>query len=1087
MSDGFVRSGNSTEQRKVKILRDTGAAQSLILRESLPIDRECSNKEYVLLSGFPDTVRSYPVESFYLSCPSFSGYLKLAVIDKFPIKDVDLVLGNDVALINKTFPIVLSSGNEISVVTRSKASSVDSAESVVDVDLSSLDRSDSLVIDSGVLDNKLNWTTKELITAQKADFKDLPVESGEITDLTVPRFKIINNILYRISRPFDAINTGCEIVKQIVVPFVYRKELMTLAHENGLAGHFGVFKTTRKLCENYFWPKMKDDVKKFVNSCDACQKVGKPNQPIPKAPLHPIPVVSEPFREVIIDVVGPLPKTRSGNQYILTIMDRMSRYPEAIPLRNVKSVKIVEVLIEFFTRFGMPKVIQSDCGSNFLSKLFREKMAELKINHVTSSPYHPESQGVLERFHQTMKSMIKKYCLVNGSEWDKELPYLLFAFRSVPSQSLGFSPFSLIFGHCVRGPLDVVRESWEGDAPDMNLLDYVSNLGDKLTKAWKFAGENLLCSQKKMKYFFDRKTKERNFVVGDNVLVLLPIPGNPLKASFSGPWKILKKVSDVNYLVETPERRRPYQLCHINMLKAYKGRDKVIPVALVGDTTKCNGINSFSFPDVSNFDDDCFDGAEWPNDNEHSLENFSEMVSHLNLVEQGSLKKLVFSYKDLFSDVPGQTTVLEHDVDVGNATPVKQSPYRLNPFKNDVVDKEVDYMLRHGLIEPSNSPWSSPVVLVKKQDGQFRLCFDYRKVNEVTKPDSYPLPRIEDCIDRIGNSKYITKFDLLKGYWQVPLSKRARDLSAFVTQRGLYQCKVMPFGMKNAAATFQRLMNTLVQGLEGCVVYIDDIVIYSDDWNTHLKRIKALFQVLRKAGLVINLKKSEFAKAKVVYLGHEVGFGKVAPKQANVDSIRHIEIPKCRRDVRKFLGLVGYYRRFVKNFSDIAEPLTNLLRKNVTFVWTNDAQNAFEKLKQVLMNFPILKAPDFDVPFSLATDASDVGVGAVLLQEDAHGVSHPVAYFSKKLSPAQRKYSTVEKETLGLILAVNHFQVYLSSTGTPIKILTDHNPLVFLNRFRNKNQRLMRWSLLLQEWNFSFSHIPGKSNVVADALSRISD
>ncbi|XP_066939693.1 uncharacterized protein [Macrobrachium rosenbergii] len=548
--------------------------------------------------------------------------LKLAIVDKFPVKDVDIVIGNDVALKNNTCPILVNPDHEVAVVTRSSARIVDAAESTIDVDLSSLDRSGSVVVgDIDIMKNKPNWTVEELIKAQKKDFQDISIESGEVPDLTTPKFKIIKNILYRLSRPMEANNADHEILKQIMVPYVYRNELIALAHESGLAGHFGIHKTSVKLLMNYYWPKLKADVKKFVNSCDVCQKVSKPNQPIPKAPLCPIPVVSEPFKEVIIDVVGPLPRTRSGNEYIFTIMDKMSRYPEAIPLHS------------------------------------------------------------------------------------------------------------------------------------------------------------------------------------------------------------------------------------------------------------------------ENIDENCFDGSEWLSDNKGSLKNFANMVSHLSNGEQRSLKKLVFNYKELFSDVPGRTSVLEHDVDVGNATPVKQSPYRLNPFKNEVVAKEVDYMLKHDLIEPSQSPWSSPVVLVKKSDGDFRLCFDYRKLNELSKSDCYPLPRIEDCIDRMGKAKYISKFDLLKGYWQVPLSRRARALSAFVTPQGLFQCKVMPFGMKNAAATFQRLMNTLVYGLEGCVVYIDDIVIYSDDWGTHLKRIRALFEVLKKAGLVINLKKSEFAKAKVVYLGHEVGGGKVAPKQANIECI----------------------------------------------------------------------------------------------------------------------------------------------------------------------------------------------------------
>lgn len=850
---------------------------------------------------------------------------------------------------------------------------------------------------------------------------------------------------------------------------------MYLAHENDLSGHFGVRKTFQKVAEHFFWPGMRRDIKKHVLSCEVCQLVGKPNQKIPKAPLIPIPSVGEPFREVIIDVVGPLPRTRGGNEYILSIVDRMSRFPEAIPLRSIRSEKIVEVLVGFFTRFGFPKVIQSDCGTNFTSRYFKKKMDEFGIKHMTSAPYHPESQGQVERFHQTLKSVLKKFCLETGGDWDKELPYALFAIRSIPNDSVGLSPFQLIFGHCVRGPLDVVRELWEGETPEVNVLDYFSDLQEKLNRARSFAQENLAKAQASMKLKYDSKTRNRLFNVGDKVLVLLPVPGNPLKAEFSGPWKILKKMNDVNYLIETPDRRRKTRICHINMIKSFIDRDEeesVEPISVV--SVEAEPFMGDKFPVSPS-------GLE---NNSDVLNNLKNKFQHLDAEKAASLIKLINEFKDLFQDAPGRTNILKHDVDVGEAQPIKQCPYRLNPLKREIVKEEVKYMLDHNLVEPSYSSWSSPVVLVKKEDGQPRMCFDYRKVNAVTKTDSFPLPRVEDCIDRVGSARYISKFDLLKGYWQVGLTPRARKISAFVTGDGLYECKVMPFGMKNAAATFQRLMNFITCELEGCVVYIDDLVIYSDDWETHIKRIRALFKVLRKAGLVINLRKSDFAQAKVVYLGHEIGLGQIAPKRANVEAVTTFPAPRNKRGIRRFLGLVGYYRRFIKNFSDLANPLTNLLKKDVKFMWDNECQQAFEKLKATLITYPLLHSPDFSLPFCLATDASDTGLGAVLLQEDNDGTSHPVAYFSKKLLPAERRYSTIEKEALCLVKAILHFEVYLSASVNPIKVFTDHNPLIFINKFKGKNQRILRWSLLLQEYNLSICHVAGKDNVVPDVLSR---
>ena len=246
------------------------------------------------------------------------------------------------------------------------------------------------------------------------------------------------------------------------------------------------------------------------------------------------------------------------------------------------------------------------------------------------------------------------------------------------------------------------------------------------------------------------------------------------------------------------------------------------------------------------------------------------------------------------------------------------------------------------------------------------------------------------------------------------------------------------------------MVNKLVRDIDGCEGYIDDVVIFSDNWSDHIRQIERFFQIMREAKLTINLMKSEFGKATVKYLGHIVGQG----------------------------------QNFCLNFSEIAAPLTNLLSKKVKFVWTDDCQLAFDKVKLLLQKSPVLKSPDYEKPFKLIIDSSDVGTGSVIVQEASDGLDHPVSYFSKKFLKYQKNYSVVEKETLGLVLALEHFDVYLGSTPFKIKVYTDHNPLTFLKTMKNKNQRLVRWSLALQEYNLDIQHIPGSENVVADALSR---
>ena len=402
---------------------------------------------------------------------------------------------------------------------------------------------------------------------------------------------------------------------------------------------------------------------------------------------------------------------------------------------------------------------------------------------------------------------------------------------------------------------------------------------------------------------------------------------------------------------------------------------------------------------------------------------------------------------------------------LGMQKPIKQHPYRCNPLKQAQFNEEIRYMEENGIIENSNSPWSSPCILVPKPDLSFRFCTDYRKVNSVTKSDSYPLPRIDDCIDKVGNAKFVSTYDLLKGYWQVPLTSRAKQISAFITPQGLYQYKVLPFGMKNAPATFQRLMNEVIAGLPNTEVYIDDIVLYSSSWEEHLKATFDLFDRLTKAKLTVNLAKSQIAKAKVKFLGHVIGQGEIKPVHAKVEAVVNFPQPNTKRELMRFLGMAGYYRKFCHNFSDIVSPMTNLLRKNVKFVWTERCVQAFNTIKSMLASAPILSAPDFTKPFILAVDASDVGVGAVLMQEDDLHICHPICYLSKKLNRHQRNYSTIEKEALAVILALQHFEVYLYAVPRPIVIYSDHNPLMFVQKMKNKNQRLLRWSLALQEFD----------------------
>ena len=333
---------------------------------------------------------------------------------------------------------------------------------------------------------------------------------------------------------------------------------------------------------------------------------------------------------------------------------------------------------------------------------------------------------------------------------------LLFAAREAVQESLGFSPFELVFGHTVRGPLKLLKESWLANDPPDSLLDQVSSVRDRLVNATKLAQQNLKKSQSKMKTWYDKKARDQSFRVGERVLVLLPIPQYPLQARYCGPYVVNKKIGELYYVIATPDRRKAQRLCYINMLKKYHGRETDSVVA-----TDCV-IQLVSEMEQEEVLDGVDDGRVVFR-NSDVLCNVKEKLSHLCTLEGEEIASLITEFSDLFCDVPGRTNCVHHHVDAENAIPIKQNPYRVNPWKLEFLKRELDYMLINDVIEPNQSNWNSPCLLVPKSDGTYRFCTDYRKVNVVTKSDSYLIPRVEDCINRIGCAQYVSKIDLLKG------------------------------------------------------------------------------------------------------------------------------------------------------------------------------------------------------------------------------------------------------------------------------------------------------------------------------------
>ena len=853
-------------------------------------------------------------------------------------------------------------------------------------------------------------------------------------------------------------------VDQLLIPMQCRQKVLQLAHSIPLSGHMGRDRTLQRIQQRFYWPSLFQDVDAYCRTCPECQRVGIPRQQ--RVPLVPLPIMKEPFERIAIDMVGPLPRSRKGYQYVLVICDYATRYPETVPLRTTDAHKVAEELIVFFSRMGIPREILSDQGTNFMSQLLKEIYRLLHVHPIRTTPYHPQTDGLVERFNKTLKAMLKKVASEEGRDWDTLLPYILFAYREVPQATTGFSPFELVFGREVRGPLDVLKEGWEANKRSSeSVVAHVLTLRERLESMTELAAEHMREAQEKQKVWYDRNARMRELKSNDQVLILLPTSHNKLLAKWQGPYKVLRRLGKVNYEVDMPGTRSRKKVLHINLLKKWQESAEI--ACMVEDVSA---------------EDDLDDIPSWRDD------EVSKMLinEQLTTEHREQLEALLGEYQGVFKGKPGRTNIMRHFIHTTDSSPVKQRPYRLPHAYWDEVKQELRQMLAEGIIEPSQSDWASPIVLVRKKDGSIRLCVDYRKLNAQTKMDAYPMPRIEDILDRVGKAKFISTIDLTRGYWQVPLATEDKHKTAFTSPFGLYQFCVMPFGLNGAPATFQRLMNEMVRDMEKFVhAYLDDLVIFSDTWEEHLSHLGAMLEKIQQLGLTAKMAKCQWAMSECSYLGHVIGSGRVKPEINKVECVRAFPIPQTKKDVRSFLGLTGYYRRFIKDYASLAAPLTDLTKKNhpETVVWSEECSKAFNTLKSVLTSAPILSSPDFGKTFILQTDASNCSVGAVLSQVDSQGLEHPVAYFSRKLLDKEKKYSTIEKECLAIKLAVQAFQVYL--LGRTFLIQTDHRTLQWLDNVKDENSRLARWSLALQPYQFKFEHRKGQANANADTLSRV--
>ncbi|GFU58858.1 retrovirus-related Pol polyprotein from transposon 297 [Trichonephila clavipes] len=571
----------------------------------------------------------------------------------------------------------------------------------------------------------------------------------------------------------------------------------------------------------------------------------------------------------------------------------------------------------------------------------------------------------------------------------------------------------------LQTPETLVMEHWMEPEKECDLVtEYMFKLINRLKRCQEVAINKMEEMQVKRKTWYDKNAVKREFKDGDLVLVLATSRANKLAVQWIGPGTILNKISETNYLVEIPGRRETSQIYHINMLKPYYKRPEHVNVIINDETKNSLADQELEIPYLEN------------NSLIYDFEDViqaSELNKHLHDKQMDRLRELLNKYSKCFSNNPGLTNLVEHEIQLVSDQPVRTKPYRMSHRQNEILKNEINPMLKLGIIEVGESDYMSPMILVDVAGKEPRPCIDYRKLNGIIKTEYFPLPKIEERVEKVSAAKFITVLDLSKGYWQIPSSKTAQRYAAFCTS----------------------------------------------------------FENKEKAKLTIKPSKCKFAEQNVKFLGHIVGQGFRTPFEIKVQAVLEFPTSRTKTQIRAFLGLAGYYQKYINLFSVIAAPLTDALKgraKKGEITWTTECENAFRELKGKLIDKPVLYAPNFEREFIVQTDASNAGMRAALTQLNEQDEEYPILYLSKKFSEVEKCYCTTEKECASILFAIKRLHYYLD--GNSFLVMTDHNPLVWLNRNVSSNPRLMRWALALQPYNFRIVHRSGKSHKNANSLSR---
>ena len=736
-------------EKSVDVLRDTGCSGIVVKKDLVSEDQFTGDFNVMLL--IDNTARKVPIAKIDVDTPYLKGQVEAQCL-----RDAvyDLIVGNvpGARAADDPDPSWQDHVQEAcAVTTRSQAKKAGER-----IPLKVPGTKESPVVDR----EKLKQMQHDDESLQKYWKRNNVVVRGQ-AEIS---FEVKGGVLYRVYKhPY--MNSG-KPLKQVMVPVQLRSRIMELAHGSLMGGHMGIKKTADKIQSAFYRPGIQGDVTRYCKSCDVCQKTVNKGS-VPKVPLEKMPLIDKPFKRVAIDLVGPIgPPSEDGHRYILTLVDFATRYPEAVPLKNIDTETVAEALVDIFSRLGVPEEILSDLGTQFVSECMKEVTRLLSIKQLTTTPYHPMCNGLTEKFNGTMKSMLKRLCSEQPRQWHRYINPLLFAYREVPQESTGFSPFELLYGRAVRGPMFILKELWtkELEEPEVkNSYQDVFELREKLEDTLKLAHTELQKAQHKGKHYYDRKAKVRRFAQGDKVLILLPTDHNKLLMQWKGPFEVSAVVGLNDYKVCVKGKERVY---HANLLKKYFEREDSVPVGAVAvevnaDISKSGHVKSEA-EEV-----DHVDGVDFLEIGGYvAKESIRDVATGDNLTDEQRAEfiDLVSQFQSLFTEAPGTTSLAQHHIKLTSDQPVRSRPYPVPYSLRESLKKDITDMMKMGVIRESSSPYASPVVVVKKKDNTNRICVDYRKLNKLTVFDPEPMPTAEHFFQKLNGDKYFTRIDLSKGY-----------------------------------------------------------------------------------------------------------------------------------------------------------------------------------------------------------------------------------------------------------------------------------------------------------------------------------